>query len=68
MEHAILPMALGAKYAKKDLLSLRFKSFLERPGGNFCWQGPKNWLLCVHEKATIYIPSAELKVFHYTKQ
>ena len=53
---------------QNDMLSLRFKSFVERPGGNFCWQGPIDWLLWVHEKVAIYTPSAKLKVFHYTKQ
>ena len=44
-EQAILPTKLGTKQAKNNLLSLRFKSFVERPCGNFRWQGPKDRLL-----------------------
>ena len=52
---------LDTKYAKNDMLSLRFESLVERPGGNFCWQGPKERLLWVHEKATKYKLSVEQK-------
>ena len=44
-EQAILPTTLGTKQAKKGMLSLRFRTFVERPGGNFCWQRRKDWLL-----------------------
>ena len=47
-EQAILPTTLGTKEAKIDMLSLRYKCFVERPGGNFRWQGPRDRLLWVH--------------------
>ena len=49
-------------------MSLRFESFVERSGGNFCWQGPKEWVLWVYEKATKYILLVKLKAFHYLEQ
>ena len=69
LEQAILLIALGTKYAKNDLLPLRFKSFVERPGGNFRWQGPKDWQLgFMRKQRYIGTTSAKLKVFHYPKQ
>ena len=42
---AILPTRVDTRQAKNGMLSFRFKSFVERPGGNFGWQGLKDWLL-----------------------
>ena len=41
----LTPMLLDITLAKNDVLSLSFESFIERPGGSFCGQGPKDWLL-----------------------
>ena len=35
---------LDTMKAKSNTLSLRIKSVVKRQGGNFCWQGPKDWL------------------------
>ena len=50
------------------MFSLSFESFVERPDGNFCRQGPKEWLLWVHEKATKCILAVKLKAFRNPKQ
>ena len=68
-EQAIPPTTLGTKQAKNDMLTLRFKTFIENSGRNVCWQGPKDWLHWVQEKATKYILPVESKVlFYYSKQ
>ena len=41
------PKTLDTKQKKNDMVSLKFGSFVEGPGGNFRWQGPKDWLLFV---------------------
>ena len=50
------------------MLFLSSERFVERPGGNFCCQGPKEWLLWVHEKAMKYILSVKLEILHYPEQ